>query len=90
MYVHVYLVPNCYNSYISLHDDDADLIILTLYIFLIQKFEICSKTVKNFLGTGSDAADETADKDDFDEDAHDQEQHAHAEQNGRSGSTSDT
>jgi hypothetical protein len=51
---------------------------LTLYIFLIQKFEIRSKTVKNFLGTGSDAADETADEDDqFDEDA--QDQHAHTE-----------
>ena len=36
MYVHVYLVPNCYNSYISLHDDDADLITLTLYIFLTE------------------------------------------------------
>ena len=59
--------------------DDAILITLTLYIFLIQKFEIRLKTVKNFLGTGSDAADETADEDDFDEDAHDQEQHAHAE-----------
>ena len=67
MYAHVYLVPNCYNS---LHDDDADLITLTLYIFLIQKFEIRSKTVKNFLSTGSDAANETADEDDF-EDVHD-------------------
>jgi hypothetical protein len=56
-----------------------------LYIFLIQKFEIRSKTVKNFLGTGSDAADETADsEDDFDEDT--QQQHRH-EQNG--GSRSD-
>jgi hypothetical protein len=57
---------------------------VTLYIFLIQKFEIRSKTVKNFLGTGSDAADETADEDDFDEDT--QQQHRH-EQNG--GSRSD-